>query len=163
MLSKRIDSIPELRTASNGRAAPLGTTALAMLLAAGLSACGTERVDVQPASGLASPTPSPTFVATATPLPGEVGPTTPALRQKAIEESQERYKRFKYLENEDPEMYTVCKFDDGRLAGMIIRHLGRPPEGTDATRKESIEEKTKNRKEFCQKRYGGTWEEENPK
>ncbi len=96
-------------------------------------------------------------------MPGEVEPTPHALLQAAVEQSREKYKRFKRLENKDPETYLVCKFDNGQFARMIIRHVGPAPEGADTAENESIEEKTENRKNSCQRKYGGTWEAEDPK
>lgn len=147
---------------------PIAVASLTLLLASGLAACGNEGTMVETGSsaggtGTTSPTPEP---GPPTPKPGskkaealeqQAGPVD----DEALAKGRDKYKKLKKAENADPLYSIVCKFPDGRFAGIVLR-TQKPTDPNSPPPDVPKAEKAKIRQDFCKQKFNATWEEEDP-
>ncbi len=162
----------------SARTAPRAAALLILPVLVGLTACG-DNTHVEAgganAAALLAATPEPEQESSVSPgSDPDPAPTANPSTLKGtgygartdpagMELGRAEYKRLKKAgKTGKPGRMIVCKFPDGRLAGVVYRSFKDADSETSAP-KISAEEYAQSLRDFCASKYKGTWEDEAPK
>ncbi|MGQ0843875.1 MAG: hypothetical protein ACT4QF_07045 [Sporichthyaceae bacterium] len=145
---------------------PATALSLTFLLSFALAGCGGDSTSVETA-GLSGVGSDSTSVPVDDPTPAPGSEKAKALEQngpvddETLAKGRDKYKKLKKAENANPLYSIVCKFPDGRFAGIVLR-TQKPADPKSPPPEVPKAEKARIRHDFCKQKFNATWEEEDP-